>query len=310
MTLSRWSDDTENSMESIISNMLNYSNWHVPIKDPLTDEDLQFRITKSFPNDKTTELNGTEIKYNVINYDYEKVRNGEENNEMRSIRLYPTSGYLVVYSDTINTQYITNRSNSDPTKTILRKVNNYTGQLEIKSNPYQISEDLFTWMISKVLNNTEESIDETSLLSIKKIIGFKGSSDDKLAEVIGSGNRIMNSLSTLAFLFDNEEVTYVKPVIEYNGHTVELFLNLSGSIDINLENYIGNFFMDPPDEMKAKLALMISLETIPKIISNYGNDLTSRTWSVEKKIEFIKSIGEEIQTKVNEKVRGLEDTEI
>jgi len=63
--------------------------------------------------------------------------------------------------------------------------------------------------------------------------------------------------------------------------------------------------MDPPNELKAKLVLMISLETIPKIIANYGNDCASEAWSLGKKIEFIKSIGEEIQTKVNEKVSGL-----
>lgn len=302
MALSRWSDDTERSMDDIIENILNFEEWLEPIQDPLTNENLRYQVTKSFEENKVLELNGTEIKYNVINYEYEKFRAGEENNEMRSSRIYSLSGYLVIYTDNIKTQYITNRSNNDSTKTILRKLNNYTGQLEIKSNRFQITEDLFIWMISKVINNTEESIDETSHLIINKIVGFKGSSDDQLAEVVGSGNRIMNALSTLAFLFENEEVTYVKPVIEYKNHTIELFLNLSGSIDINFENYIGDFFMNHSDELKAQVTLMVSLETIPKIIASYGND---SDWSVDSKIRLITEIGESIQVKVREKIEGL-----
>jgi len=291
-------------MDEIIENVLDFENWHEPIQDPITNEKLLYRVSKSFDENKVLVLNGAEIKFNVINYEYEKVRTGEETNEMRSSRIYSLIGYVVIYTDGVRTQYITNKSNNDTTKTILRKLNNYTAQLEIKSNPFQITEDLFIWMISKVLNNTEESIDETSHLIIKKIVGFKGSSDGRLAEVIGSGNRIMNALSTLAFLFENEEVTYVKPVIEYKDHTIELFLNLSGSIDINFENYLGEFFMDLSDELIAKVTLMVSLETIPKIIASYGND---NEWSVDKKIKLITEIGESIQAKVDEKILGLRD---
>jgi len=291
-------------MDEIIENVLDFENWHEPIQDPIANEKLLYRVSKSFDENRVLVLNGAEIKFNVINYEYEKVRTGEETNEMRSSRIYSLIGYVVIYTDGVRTQYITNKSNNDTTKTILRKLNNYTAQLEIKSNPFQITEDLFIWMISKVLNNTEESIDETSHLIIKKIVGFKGSSDGRLAEVIGSGNRIMNALSTLAFLFENEEVTYVKPVIEYKDHTIELFLNLSGSIDINFENYLGEFFMDLSDELIAKVTLMVSLETIPKIIASYGND---NEWSVDKKIKLITEIGESIQAKVDEKILGLRD---
>ncbi len=308
MSLSRWSDNTEKTMEEIISNMLNYDDWNISVTDPLTNENLRYNITKSFENNKVIELNGAEINYNIIKYEYERVRTGEETNEMRSSRIYSIVGYIIVYSDNVRTQYITNKSNNDTTKTILRKINNYTGQGEIKSNPFQITEDLFIWMISKVLNSTDESIDESSHLVIKKIVGFKGSSHDQLAEVIGSGNRIMNALSTLAFLFENEEVTYVKPVIEYKNHTIELFLKLSGSIDINFENYLGDYFMDPTEELTAKVVLMVALEAIPNIIDRYGNDISNENWSINQKIELIKGIGESIQAKVNEKVSRLSST--
>lgn len=308
MSFSRWSNNTEESIQSLIEGIMNYTDWHIPAKDPLTNEDLLYQVSKSFEENKTIELNGTNIEYNLIKYEYEKVKAGEETNAMRSSRIFLLQGYAVVYSDGTNTQYITNRSNNDTTKTILRKLSNYIGQGEVKSNEFRITEDLFIWMISKVLDSSTESLDEDSILFITKIVGFKGSSHDQLAEVTGSGNRIMNALSTLAFLFENEGVSYVKPIVEYKEHTIELFLKINGSIDINFETYLGDYFMDDEDELISKLTLLVSLEIIPKIISAYGEDVENDLWSTEKKANMIAGIGENIQDKVTEKVSSLRST--
>lgn len=305
MAFSRWSDNTGRTIDEIIGNMLDFNNWCIPYEDPLTNTALKFDIEKVFHENQNINLNETEITFNMIKFDYERSRPGEENNEMRSARIYPISGFLIIYSDNMRTQYIINKSNNDTTKTILRKINNYTGQGEIKANRFQISEDLFIWMISKVLNSESESIDEDVHLEINKIVGFKGSTDNQLAEVIGSGNRIMNALSTLAFLFENEDVSYVKPILEYKDHTIELFLKMNGSIDINFENYLGEYFMDEPDLLKARVILMVSLEVIPKIIASYGNALENDEWSIERKIDLLLEIGENIQSKVEEKVNLL-----
>ncbi|MFC9600208.1 hypothetical protein ACFTQL_20415 [Peribacillus butanolivorans] len=66
-----------------------------------------------------------------------------------------------------------------------------------------------------------------SHLLLQKIIGFKGSTNDRLAEVKGTGNKIMNLLSTLAFLFENEQVSFIKPRIEYEKETAEISLDLN-----------------------------------------------------------------------------------
>ncbi len=200
-----------------------------------------------------------------------------------------------------------NRSNNATTKAILRKINNYTNQGEIKESEFQITEDLFIWMISKILTPSGESIDENEELFITKIVGFKGWSDDQLAKVVGSGNRIMNALSTLAFLFENEEVMYVKPVVEYNEHEVELQLKINGSIDINFENYVGTFMREHEDRMKSKLTLMTCLEIVPKILSSYTEECENSIWSKESKASMINTIGQIIQDKVNEKVSFLQN---
>ncbi|MGP4073233.1 hypothetical protein ACTWQB_11840 [Piscibacillus sp. B03] len=300
MALSRWTDNSDNDMNQIIENMLNYQEWHTPEKDPLTNENLNFSVSKSFAENKEMIINGSTLHYNYLKYEYERVRPGEEENELRSSRIYPLSGFVIIYTDGVKTQYIINRSGNAFTKTILRKLNDYSGKLEVTENPFKISEDLFIWMISQVLNEGDESIDEDTVIYLKQIIGFKGATTDKLATVIGSGNRIMNLLSTLAFLFENEKVTYIKPIVEYENDTIEFSMDINGTIDIDLESYVGDFMMDPEEEREAKVILKTSLEILPKIITNYYLDRENEVWSDSIRKEFFKGIGEKIQYKIDE----------
>lgn len=304
MSLSRWTDTSDKGMEEIIENMLNFEEWHTPELDPFNNEPLRFNITKIFNDNLEIDINGSEMHYNYINFEYERVRPGEEENQLRSSRIYPISGYIIIYTDGVKTQYIINRSGNPTTKTILRKLNNYGGRLEVVENHFKISEDLFIWMISKVLNEGEESIDEDTELYLKQIIGFKGATNDKLATVTGAGNRIMNLLSTLAFLFENEKVTYIKPIVEYENDTLEFSMDLNGTIDIDFESYVGDFMMEPEYDRKAKIILKTSLEILPKIITNYHLDRDeSNIWSNDIKKDFFKSIGEKIQNKIDELIK-------
>lgn len=309
MTLSRWTDNSGKNMEVILNNMLDYENWLEPEKDPKTGENLRFHITKIFDENQKITLNDHEITYNYISYEYERVRPSEEDNEMRSSRIYSINGYIIIYTDGSNTQYITNKSGSDGTKTILRKLNNYNGKLEITPNLFRISEDIFTWMIYRVLNFAEVSLEDDSHLVLKKIIGFKGATQDRLAEVKGSGNKIMNLLSTLAFLFENEKVSFIKPRIEYQNETknetIEISLDLNGTIDIDFERYTGNYIMHDEYERDCIVTLVTFLEIIPKILTSYHNDSDKDTgnWSLEKKVEFFTGIGATIQEKINEKIK-------
>lgn len=306
MTLSRWTDNSGNSMEVILENILAYGDWLTPEVDPLTNDYLRYRVSKFFEENQTITLNNQEFIYNYIEYEYERVRPGEEANEMRSSRIYTISGYIILYSDGNSTQCITDRSGNDGTKTILRKLNNYNGRLELTSNPFRIDEDMFTWMIFRVLNHSEDSLEDDSHLLLQQIIGFKGATNDRLAEVKGSGNRIMNLLSTLAFLFENEQVSFIKPRIKYGNETIEISLDLNGTIDIDFETYIGNYIMRQDYEKKSIVTLITFLEIIPKILTSYHNDKEKddNPWSIDEKVRFFTSIGASIQEKINEKINA------
>ncbi|MFD9275320.1 hypothetical protein NX819_14710 [Bacillus subtilis] len=305
MTLSKWTDTTGNNMEDILSNIMNYNDWFEPEKDPLTKENLNYNIEKIFEENKEIVLNNTVITYNFLRFEYERVRAGEVDNPMRSIRIYSLTGNVIIYTDGTQTQYIINRSGGPHTLTLLRKLNNYNRKKEITYTPFHVSEDIFIWMIYKVLTGKEESLQDDCRLIMKKIIGFKGATKDRLAEVKGTGKKILNLLSTLAFLFENENVSNINLQIEYKNETIETLMDLSGTLDIDLDKYLGQYFMDHEYERNAKVILTTFLEIIPKIITVYHLDIENGEWSVDKKIEFFDSIGTQIRNKINDKIKKM-----
>lgn len=117
----------------------------------------------------------------------------------------------------------------------------------------------------------------------------------------------MNALSTLAFLFDNDGMSYIKPVINYDeNHTsIEIDMRLNGTIGINVEEYTGSFIGDPEDLRRAKIFLLLHTLVLPKIISSFNADVESNAWNLDVQINMIKEIGEIIQNKVGEKIDSL-----
>ncbi|MDI4570442.1 hypothetical protein [Bacillus altitudinis] len=306
MALSKWTDNTDKSMDDILQHIMSYKDWFKAENDPETGEPLGFQVHKVFDENKQIKLNNQDIIFNLLNFDYERLRPGEEKNPMRSTRIFSITGNVIIYTDKIKTQYIINRSNSPNTLTMLRKLNDYKGRRNIIESPFSINDDMFIWMINKVLNEQNKSLDEEENLSLDRIIGFKGSTADSLAVVKGSGNRILNILSTLAFLFENENVSNIKPRIQYENETVEVSLDLNGSIDVDLETYTGNYIMHEDNERYANVILMVLLEIIPKLLTIYNLELQSEEWSFNKKKTFFESIGTNISDKINEKIEAME----
>lgn len=225
---------------------------------------------------------------------------------MRSSRIQSISGFVLMYSDGSNTQYITDRSGNSTTLTILRKLNNYKGQLEIQKAPFHITKALFTWMIFRVMNLSDESLEDDSHLLLRKIIGFKGATRDRLAEIAGTGNRILNQLITLAFLFENKHVSYIKNQIEYEKEQIEFSFDLNGNVDIDFETYVGDhLLLTQYDEMTSNVILVLFQEIIPKILTSYYLDIENEDWSEDIKIKFFTNIGQSTSDQINEKMKEV-----
>lgn len=302
MKLSKWTYNTEENFQNIIDNLLDYQNWWEYEEDPFNQERLSVNISKYYDENQDIVINGNIITYNYIDYLYEKVRPGENENEMRSTRIYQQKGFLIIYSDGTSTQIITNRSSNNGTKTVLRKINNCSKNLEIIANKFDFSEDMFIWTIYKALMHEEIFSDEETQLIIERIIGFKGATEES-AEVIGKGSTIMNLLSTLAFLFENETVSIIQPRINYNNNNViDLKLDINGNVEMDFDTYIGDYLVAQEETRNSNVSLIALLDIIPKFLAAYLTDKEENMWSNEIKNTFFVNIGKDIQAKIEEKL--------
>jgi phosphotransferase system IIB component len=309
MAYSKWINNTGDTMEQIIQNISDYQNWYEPNIDELTGLNLGYSI-EFVQQSQNIQLGNNTIEYSIIKYEFEKHRPGENRNTDRAIRVKLVKNYILIFRNDDKIQYIINRNGPDA-KAILRKLNNHTSRNTITENKFDFSQDLFNWLIYVVLKNNNPII---NTLEVKKIMGFKGTVDQKeqrLAEIIGSGSEIMNALSTLAFLFDNDGMIYIKPVIKYNeNHTsIEIDMRLNGTLDINSEVYMGDFKNEPEDIRKAKILLLLNILVLPDLITAFNGEVENEKWNLDIQVTMIKEIGEIIQGKVKEKIQSLVEDE-
>ena len=304
MAFSRWNNETENDFIDIIQNIDNHRDWFAPYTDPLNGENLPYSIDKIFRENQKITLNGNEITYNAFEFSEDKPVPGEEENRLRSSRITSKSSFILLFTDGNNTQFIIDKSGSNA-KSIIRKLNNYTERNEINESPYHISNDLSDWLVYMLIEKKDEALDEETNFTLDSIVGFKGSADgQRLAEVTGSGNRIMNALSTLAFLLESEEFSYLKPRLTYQSHTTELSLIKNGTIDVKFERYAGEF-IEEDISMKARVLLLVSIEILPKLVAKYAEYIENGDWNANVKAQMLRRIGNTIQEKVTDKIEKL-----
>lgn len=79
--------------------------------------------------------------------------------------------------------------------------------------------------------------------------GFKGETDDRLAEIAGSGDRILNLISTLTFLVENENLSRIEMLLCHQKETYGLKLGINSYLEINAEKYQGRYMKIPDEEM-------------------------------------------------------------
>ena len=311
MAYSRWVHNTSDNMEKIIQNISDHENWYKPNTDEFTGGDMNYNI-EFIQQRENIQLGDKNIEYSIIKYEFEKHRPGESKNPERNIRVKLVKNYIVIFSNDDEIQYLINRNGADA-KSILRKLNNHVprDRNTITDKKFDFSQDIFNWLIYVVLKNNNPIVDT---LEVKKITGFKGTVDQKeqrLAEIVGSGSEIMNALSTLAFLFDNDGMSYIKPVINYNANhmSIEIDIRLNGTLDINSEEYMGDFKDEPEDIRKAKILLLLNILVLPDLIAEFNSEVDNENWNLDTQVTMITEIGEIIQGKVEEKIQSLVEDE-
>lgn len=302
MPISVWTDQTESSMNEIIKNIENYEQWYQPEIDMYDNSKLNYTIIKRFDKNMTLSLEASNIEYNVFDYQYEKIRSSEKNNAIRATRVQASSGFVIVFTDGKITRFVSNRAFTTNTKAFLRKINNYTEKMELAEEKFSIISDLFFWLISKVISGSNQYVGESQSISLGLITGFKGGTDDKLADIEGSGDRIINLISTLTFLVEIEELSRIELMLSHDNNTYRIKLGTDGFIEVDTKKYVGEYLLLDDNEMVPKVILKVLLLVIPELLSAYNEEIEESIWNDDTKSSFLEKIGDTIQKRIQQKL--------
>lgn len=115
----------------------------------------------------------------------------------------------------------------------------------------------------------------------------------------------MNLFSTLSFIIEMESLTEILAQFQHCKNTYEIrFYENNSQIDINIDNYTGDYVKEEETLKKSKVLLHCFIEIIPSVINSYNNDVDNNDWSNDKKAEFSTQILEAVK----ENIEKIEQT--
>lgn len=295
----RWRDTVVENINQAIQNLI----------DDVTEEEKvtniiweNWSIQKCFTDNQTIKLNGKDIKFNYITYAYDQVDTTNENKTARK------DGFIIVYSTGYDVNYIIDQ-NSYAMK-LLRKLLSYNGRNELERGNFDFSNDFFSWLIYRVYNkncNIEVFLEKEKKLTVDTIKGIKGDTLDLQTQVTASGEAVMNIISTLAFLLESRNFNQIKLDLNYTDHSNVSLALQKGTVNVLMNEYSGIFEDDTPEEKIAKAYLLIYLEILPILFQEYYTDIGNDVWNEEVYKQFLKSVGETIREKIDNRIASFDD---
>lgn len=290
------------SMDTILENIVEFSRWRTGDKidiDPYTGNELSYQVVKKYDDIQNILIKGTNIIFNYITYSYETIISGQENNPISAERIKTTHGNIVVYSDGIRTQYLVDRARGGTALSILRKINNSDKNKIIEAQSFNFSEEFFIWLLSRFMDNNK-TLDEENKLVINKITGFKGEGNRKEAILSGSGNEVMNLLSSISFLIEMDAMTEIEVRVNFGRETFELrYFSKNSQIDVLIENYTGMHMMLPDEDKIPRVLLESFINVVPGMMTSFNEDCANDDWTMNSKREFTLGLVDSIRIKLD-----------
>lgn len=151
--------------------------------------------------------------------------------EKKRIETFNCEGAVILYNEKI--YYIAFRGETSLLKKNLRLVLNHDTNGTL--SPFELidkkNDDFFYWIFNKHHNEKHKEIDEEYSIRFLDLVAFKGKAENS-STVSSSGSRILEILSTLAFIFENEKfisiTTEIGYLIKKDNHS-RMTINLSQS---------------------------------------------------------------------------------
>lgn len=297
----RWRDAQSNNFDEIIDKMT------APIPDDARTNSvyrINFTSRKLLEQNESTQLNGTNITYNIIKYGYDQITAQTNPDEDRVIR---KNGTIVVILCNSVIYYIVDQNSA--AKRLLRKMLDYTGKNEIESCNFDFSEDFFVWVVSKVYNSEvaieNSSTEELKILQLEEIKGIRGNTEDLQTKVATSGESVMNVLSTLAFILESRKLNQVKLNLRYTNHDNIIVKLQSATIEFETP-YIGIYNgEDMIEVLYAKVYLLLYFEILPLLEQEYKMAKDGMEWNQDAYVDFLSVVKDTIIDKIEDKINSL-----
>lgn len=195
-------------------------------------------------------------------------------------------------------------------KSVSEKVVKYsfqqTGILDISKNQYNLIEDVFYWILHRIIEMPYLELAQGSGLKVCNLLSYLGKTEDGKNAMRGSGRSIEAILSTLACILSTDSLRAIRPEFQYNENIIVVELTLSNTFKICENNYSGIINVYRGQEKLNALAIYILDIIIPKIIENYNENISSNIWSKQRKKAFLNSIGTDLTTRINEILTSLD----
>lgn len=302
----RWKDIKINNLDEITKILSSdISNTNTELSKSIYSN---VSIIKHFEHNNYFEINSKKYQFNYISFSYDKYINDNDITIVTE-KAINNEGFLIIYSDGIDTSFIINKHTG--ALTVLRLLLGYTGKNEIMSDKVEISSDMIIFLISKLYNNEfsysfMDHDGHVTNLSIDSIIGFRGHTNDTLSTVSAKGDSLMNILSTLSFVLESKLLNQIKLRLTVDDHeNIELKISTNGTIDTDIKTYSGPFKADDQTIRSCKLYIYLYTEILPILKQWYYEEVDSNDWSPEKYIDFLKLVAEDLKGKVDLKLTEL-----
>lgn len=313
LNTTRWRDNEVGEDENLDDIVLSIHRNIPSYNDETLNEYLNINSEIAFDENQSISINNTLIEYNVINFNMD-VRTPIDSNEYgdESISVETNnaryksseiSAFIVIYKDeTGQFFYIISRPVGEARK-MLRKFRSYTNRGEITEEETNVNSDFFLWLVYKVFNQnnsfelriTDENI---KTLDVNTITGIRGVTHDQHS-VRADGNRVINLISTLAFLIESEIINRVLLKCNYDDVHDKIEIRLEDKkISVDIDKYVGEFRESSLanfdyNRTLAQVLLLVYLEIVPNLETVYLSERSS-DWTADTINEFKIQIKEDL----------------
>lgn len=303
MVFSLWEDKRNNSLTDLLNKVVSTSKNDIDSSDNSVLNETRIKL---FEDNQFIDLSNNRVEYNYIYFSYEFVKKGKEREPKREDRVGESTSQIIVFANEGRLYYLIDKSYSNKTLSILRRMLNYTGKNEIKEHRFSgLKSDIFIWSLYRLLKHNYEYIDIGNSLKLETLVGFKGETEDKMATISGTGRRVINLLTTLLFLFENKDISKVELTMDYRDEKFKIMMGENSFIDVDFKSCLINDIVGMDEEVNSKILLKIFIEVLPLYIHSFSNHIDKREWNAIIRKRFFKGIGKDITTEIKNLARQI-----